>query len=86
MTFKLPTDPSRAYAQIRDALLAQGWSSGAPQGQVVHGASLNRDGVKATVGPRAADPGYGSLQFYGECRNTGDHGSEGAVDITDQLS
>ena len=85
VAFKLPADPSAVYAQIRDALVAQGWSSGAPQGQVVHGDSLNRDGVTATVGPRAADPGYGALQLYGECRNMGDHGSEGPVDITDQL-
>lgn len=85
VAFKLPADPSGVYAQIRDALVAQGWTSGSPDGQVVHGDSLNREGVTATVGPRAADPGYGALQFYGECRNTGDHGSEGAVDITDQL-
>ncbi|WP_158021308.1 hypothetical protein [Mycolicibacterium chubuense] len=85
VAFKLPADPARTYAAIRDALLAQGWTSGAPAGQVVHGDSLHRGGVTATVGPRAADPGYGALQFYGECRNSGDHGSEGAVDITGQL-
>ena len=86
MAFKLPAvDPGRVYAQIRDAMIRQGWSSGSPQGQVVHGDSLNRDGVMATVGPRPSDPGYGSLHLYGQCRNAGDHGSEGAVDITDQL-
>ncbi|BBX18757.1 putative lipoprotein LppJ [Mycolicibacterium duvalii] len=85
VTFRLPADPEPVYAQIRDALLAQGWTGGAPDGQVVHGASLHRDGVKATVGPRALDPGYGSLQFYGECGNTGEHGAEGAVDITGEL-
>ncbi len=85
VAFKLPADPSRLYTQIRDAMVQQGWTSGAPEGQVVHGDALNRDGVTATVGPRAADPGYGALQLYGQCRNTGDHGSEGAVDITGQL-
>lgn len=85
VAFRLPADPGPVYNQIRDAMIAQGWTSGTPQGQVAHGDSLNRNGVTATVGPRAADPGYGTLQLYGECRNTGDHGSEGAVDITDQL-
>lgn len=85
VAFKLPADPGSVYTRIRDALVAQGWTSGMPDGQVVHGDSLNRDGVTATVGPRAADPGYGTLQLYGECRNTGEHGSEGAVDITDRL-
>lgn len=85
VAFKLPADPSAVYAQIRDALVAQGWASGAPAGQMVHGDSLNRDGVTAAVGPRSADPGYGALQIYGECRNMGDHGSDGPVGITDQL-
>lgn len=85
VTFRLPVDPDPVYAQIREALTAQGWASGAPDGQVVHGTSLHRDGVTATVGPRAQDPGYGSLQFYGECGNTGDHGAEGAADITPEL-
>ena len=53
VAFKLPADPGAVYAQIRDALVAQGWVSGAPQGQVVHGDSLNRDGVTAAVGPRS---------------------------------
>lgn len=85
VTFRLPADPAPVYAQIRDALTAQGWADGTPDGQAVHGTSLNRDGVTATVGPRALDPGYGSLQFYGECANTGEHGAEGAVDITAEL-
>jgi hypothetical protein len=85
VAFKLPADPEAVYGQIRDALVAQGWTSGAPEGQVVHGDSLNRDGVTASVGPRVADPGYGALQLYGQCRNMGDHGSDGPVDITGQL-
>ena len=85
VAFKLPADPGAVFAQIRDAMIAQGWTSGTPQGQIVHGDSLNRNGVTAAVGPRAGDPGYGALQLYGECRNAGDHGSEGAVDITGEL-
>ncbi|WP_260761869.1 hypothetical protein [Mycobacterium sp. SMC-4] len=85
VTFRLPADPQPVYTQIRDALVAQGWSAGAPEGQLVHGTTLNRDGVTATVGPRALDPGYGSLKIYGQCRNTGEHGEEGAVDITGEL-
>lgn len=85
VTFKLPADPEPVYAQIRDALAAQGWTQNAPDDQPVHGGAMQREGVTATVGPRAADPGYGTLQFFGECRNAGEHGSEGAVDITGEL-
>ena len=85
VAFKLPADPAAVYAQIRDALTAAGWTTESAEGQAIHGDALHRQGVTATVGPRAADPGYGTLQFYGECRNNGDHGAEGAVDITDEL-
>ena len=54
-------------------MLEAGLEPGAPEGQKVHGGGLNRNGVTATVGPRAADPGYGSVKLYGECRNAGDH-------------
>ena len=85
VAFKLPADPEAVYGRIRDALVAQGWAAGEPEGQVMHGDSLNRDGVTASVGPRVADPGYGALELYGQCRNMGDHGSQGPIDITDQL-
>src|SRR3954468_4771211 len=85
VAFKLPADPDTLFGQIRDTMLKQGWSAGAPEGQKVHGGGLNRNGVTATVGPRAADPGYGSLKLYGECRNVGEHLGEDAVNLTDQL-
>jgi hypothetical protein len=86
VAFKLPPgDPGEVYQQVTDAMVRLGWNTGAPAGQKVYGVGLNRDGVMATVGPRAIDPGYGSLQLYGECRNMGEHGNDDAVSITDQL-
>jgi hypothetical protein len=97
MSFKLPVDDRKGYPpevdpdaffnQIAATMVAHGWTEGPPPGLHPNGRVTNKSGVMAVMswGP---NPGWGRIQFYGECRNMTDHHNDGKTNwakITDQV-
>jgi hypothetical protein len=75
--------------QMKNTMIAQGWSSGPGQGKLVYGTTLHKGEVFAvlqTNDDRSRFPGSVSITIYGTCDNYGDHtGSPGDTDIVDEL-
>ncbi|UGT95018.1 hypothetical protein KN246_16715 [Mycobacterium intracellulare] len=87
LSFLIHGDPDAYFQQVRAAMIAQGWNEGAPPGQHYHGASLNKDGVAASISYMPSDHAYGQIIFDGQCRNMGNHKGEGQwTNINDQLA
>jgi hypothetical protein len=87
MTFRVPTGIDRGayYEQIAKAMVANGWSAGAPPGQHLFGTAIHRDGVMATIGISPFLGADGAVQLFGECRNMNDHRYDNGFSIKDQL-
>lgn len=86
--FLLQGDPDTYFQHIRDAMRANGWNSGAPPGQHLHGTTLNKNGVTANLGYIPSDHSRGQILLYGECRDPNDHHHDpgAGVDVTNQLN
>lgn len=87
LSFLIHGDPDAYFQQVRAAMIAHGWNEGAPPGQRYHGASLNKDGVAASISYMPSDHAYGQIILDGQCRNMGNHKGEGQwTNINDQLA
>ncbi|WP_199182821.1 hypothetical protein [Mycobacterium sp. 4858] len=87
LSFLIHGDPDAYFQQVRTAMIAHGWSDGAPPGQHYHGATLNKDGVAASISFMPSDHSYGQIILDGQCRNMGNHKGEGQwTNINDQLA
>lgn len=87
LSFLIHGDPDAYFQQVRAAMIAHGWNEGAPPGQHYHGASLNKDGVAASISYMPSDHAYGQIILDGQCRNMGNHKGEGQwTNINDQLA
>jgi hypothetical protein len=87
VTFDLPSDAHGNYQQIATAMVARGWTEGAPPNVNMPARMLSKDGVTAIFSRNSEDIRLGTLKLYGECRNIADHRKDTTawVDITDQL-
>lgn len=86
LSFLIHGDPDAYFQHVRSAMTANGWSGGAPPGQHLHGAALNKDGVAASISFMPSDHSYGQIILDGQCRNMGNHKGEGQwTSINDQL-
>ncbi|MCA2244762.1 hypothetical protein JF781_20595 [Mycobacterium sp. WUMAC-067] len=87
LSFLIHGDPDAYLQRVRAAMIAHGWNDGAPLAQHYHGASLNKDGVAASISYMPSDHSYGQIILDGQCRNIGNHKGEGKwVNINDQLA
>ncbi len=89
VSFLIHGDPDAYFEQVKDAMMAHGWSAGALPGQHYHGTTLNKDGVTANMTYVPSDHRYGQIILDGQCRNMTDHHHDGktnSTDITGQLS
>ncbi len=87
LSFLIHGDPDAYFQQVRAAMIAHGWNVGAPPGQHYHGATLNKDGVTASISYVPSDHSHGQIILDGECRNTANHKGEGQwININDQLA
>ncbi len=91
MNFKLPTvtktDTLVYLREIGDALVANGWTEGLASNQHLFGHTVKKDGVIAIFYQNPDQANYGSMQLYGECRNTTDHANDSTTwtDVTSAL-
>jgi hypothetical protein len=78
MGFTFPTGIAKeAYLDdIIAAMVADGWSNGAPAGKKPHGRSMKLGEVMAIVAANPDHPDRGYIEIYGECRNAGDHNAD----------
>lgn len=91
MSFAVPSgvEPEQHFSQIAAAMVAQGWTSGAPAGKRPFGVVVHTETVMAIIGRAHGDVARGSVRVCGECRNMTDHRHDGktvGVEISDQLS
>lgn len=75
-TFPAGVDKDSYLDGIVAAMLAEGWSDGAPAGKKPHGRSLHLGEVMAIVTANPDHPDRGYIEIYGECRNAGDHSAD----------
>lgn len=91
LDFRLPTasngDTLVYLRRVRDALVANGWSEGLPPNRHLSGHALDKAGVTAIFYQNPDQANFGTMQLYGECRNTTDHTGDrsGWTDVTGQL-
>lgn len=84
-TFPAGADKEKYLDGIVDAMVADGWSRGAPPGKDPHGRAMNLGEVMAIVTANPDHPDRGYIQIYGECRNSGEHGAD-EQDIRGELA
>jgi len=77
----------RYFGSIATAMTADGWIEAMPPGGHPGGRTLTRDGITVIYFRDDDHTDRGTMQIYGECRNTTDHRSDltGWVDITAAL-
>jgi hypothetical protein len=79
-----------AYArQVADAMIAAGWTAGAPPGKSLYGTVIHQGGVMVVMGGVAHAPSRLSITIYGECRDLTNHRDDGGTvgrDLTDELN
>lgn len=91
LTFELPgagdSDALVYLRRIGEVLIADGWSQGAPPNEHLFGHTLTKDGVTVIFYRNSERGNVGTMQLYGECRNTSDHTGDatGWTDVTGQL-
>lgn len=59
-SFLIHGDPDAYFQQLRVAMTAHGWNTGAPPGQHYHGVTLNKEGVTASISFLPSDHSYGA--------------------------
>jgi hypothetical protein len=81
------TDALAYLQKIGAALVADGWAEGLPPNQHLFGHTLEKNGVTAILYETPDQPNFGTLQVYGECRDTTDHAGDRTAwtDVTEQL-
>ncbi|MGE2835426.1 hypothetical protein [Mycobacterium sp. SMC-4] len=84
-TFPAGADKNAYLDEITSAMVADGWSEGAPPGKNPHGRAMSLGEVMAIVTANPDHPDRGYIEIYGECRNAGDH-SAAEEDIRDELT
>lgn len=91
LNFRFPVagkaDTLAYLEQMGNALVANGWTEGLPPNQHALGQTLKKNGVTAIFYQNADQANYGTVQLYGECRNTTDHANDSTAwtDVTSQL-
>ena len=91
LNFRLPTTAKAdalAYLQkIADTLVADGWAEGLPPNEHLFGHTLTRSGATAIFYANDDQSTFGTMQLYGQCRNTTDHANDSTAwtDVTNQL-
>ena len=73
--------------KIADTLVADGWTEGLPPNQHPFGHTVLKNGVTAIFYQNPDQPSFGTMQLYGECRNSNDHARDSTAwtDVTNQL-
>jgi hypothetical protein len=91
ISFRLPATTKAAtlaYLQsVADVLVGSGWTEGLPPSQHLFGHTLTKSGVTAIFYQNPDQTDFGTLQLYGECRNTTAHAADDTAwtDVTSQL-
>jgi len=89
LNFDIPriAETQAFFRDIAQAMTARGWAEGMQPNRHPEGRVLTRDGLVAVYHRDADQPGRGTLQIHGECRNVTDHraDSTGFVDVSGQL-
>ncbi|WP_133066951.1 hypothetical protein [Mycolicibacterium sphagni] len=89
LNFNVPAvlDTPKYFSSIAAAMTANGWTEAMPPSRHPGGRTFTRSGV-TVIYFRNTDAGdRGTMQIYGECRDTADHRSDttGWVDVTAAL-
>lgn len=84
-TFPAGVDKQAFIDKIIAAMIADGWSDGAPPGKKPYGHALHMGEVMALVSPNPDHPDRGLIDILGECRNAADHSGD-RQDIVAELT
>lgn len=85
-TFPAGADKNAYIDKIIAAMIADGWSDGAPPGKKPYGRAMHMGEVMAIVSPNPDHPDRGTIDIYGECRNATDHSEGDRQDIRAELT
>jgi len=91
LNFRFPVagkaDTLAYLEKMGNALVANGWTEGPPPNEHAFGQTLKKNGVTAIFYQNADQANFGTVQLYGECRNTTDHANDSTAwtDVTSQL-